>query len=153
MLWPWPANLPFSRKLSFPVLLVFLWITAGLRVSFFSFFAPTTFGTLEIYSHILPRNHFTFSKLPEERALIKKQFSCNVVEHVVDHAESYYFNKNSSFRPKTSWSHNKGTYFTFHTVFLLTHLCDILAVRAQPCFLFRGGSSLGAKFAWSPLAR
>ena len=95
---PWPVNLPFSRKLPFHVLLVLLSITGSLRVSLFSFFSPTTFGTPEIYSHILPRNHFTFSKLPEERALIKTQLSCNVVEHMVDHAESYYFNKNSSFR-------------------------------------------------------
>ena len=32
----------------------------------------------------------------------------------------------------------------FTQFFLLTHLCDILAVRAQPCLLFRGGS------AWAP---
>ena len=39
---------------------------------FFSFFSPsTTFGTQEIYFHILARNDLTFSNLPEGHALIK----------------------------------------------------------------------------------
>ena len=41
---------------------------------FFSFFSSsTTFGTPKIYIHILARNHFTFSNLPEEHALIKNK--------------------------------------------------------------------------------
>ena len=55
-------------------LVLFSWYTFESRAAFgfFYFFSSsTTFGTPEIYFHILARNHFTFSNLPEEHTLIK----------------------------------------------------------------------------------
>ena len=44
----------------------------GQLFRFFSIFSSsTTFGTPEIHFHILARNPFTFSNLPEQHALIK----------------------------------------------------------------------------------
>ena len=42
-----------------------------LSVFFPIFSCSTTFGTPKIYFHILARNYFTFSNLPEEHAFVK----------------------------------------------------------------------------------
>ena len=52
-----------------------------------------TFGTPEIYFHILARNHFNF-QLTWGTRIDHEQFACNVVAHVVDQV---VFNFNEKF--------------------------------------------------------